>query len=206
MVFDDERARELRWLAEMTSRRREELDPSLVLLFGSRARGTATRSSDLDLLVAFDTQAPPLERIGRVLHLLEHSPWPVEVLACTPGQLESIRHRMFIRRIPKPSESRGKGSGGGLGLQGEQKESTGAARMSAICPSAPIRISHTAPGSTARDARSARSSIRSASPETWLALQREDDSWQERVPGFCRTRFANAHGLWNSGPWVGVTD
>ncbi len=45
-----------------------------VYLFGSWARGTADRRSDLDLLVVARTDLPPLERIGRVLELLQDSP------------------------------------------------------------------------------------------------------------------------------------
>jgi len=87
------------WLQEAARRLRDDLDPQLVLLFGSRARGTATRKSDIDLLVVWDTEAPPLARIDRVLHLLADSPWPVEVVIYTPKELEAVRHRPFVRSI-----------------------------------------------------------------------------------------------------------
>ena len=35
------------------------LKPQRVILFGSRARGEATRDSDIDLLVVVDDDAPP---------------------------------------------------------------------------------------------------------------------------------------------------
>jgi len=87
------------WLDTAVVRLRSAFDPSLVLLFGSRARGTATRRSDLDLLLVCETRDGPLERIGRVLRLLQDSPWPVEPVVLTPGELEAMSHRPFIRRI-----------------------------------------------------------------------------------------------------------
>ena len=87
------------WLDAAVVRLRAAFDPSLVLLFGSRARGTATRRSDLDLLLVCETADGPLERIGRVLRLLQDSPWPVEPVVLTPGELEAMSHRPFIRRM-----------------------------------------------------------------------------------------------------------
>ncbi len=80
-------------------RLRGALDPELVVLFGSRARGTATRRSDLDLLVVWETDQPPMDRIGYRLGLLSDSPWPVEVLAYTPSELERVRDRPFLRGV-----------------------------------------------------------------------------------------------------------
>ena len=87
------------WLDTATARLVRTFDPDLILLFGSRARGTATRRSDLDLLIACDTTEPPLCRIGRVLSLLSDSPWPVEALVYTSQELAAIAHRPFVRRI-----------------------------------------------------------------------------------------------------------
>jgi len=87
------------WLAEAVERLRDALAPELILLFGSHARGTATRRSDLDLLVVWDTDVPHLERIRRVLKLLADSPMPVEAIALTPRELEFRRHTPFMRRI-----------------------------------------------------------------------------------------------------------
>ncbi len=87
------------WLAAAVQRLRAALDPELVVLFGSRARGTATRRSDLDLLIVWETQEPHLARIGRVLQLLADSPWPLEVIAYTPRELEARRHSPFMRTI-----------------------------------------------------------------------------------------------------------
>ena len=88
-----------RWLAEAVGRLRTAFDPILIVQFGSHARGTATRRSDLDLLIVAETREPPLERIGRVLRLLADSPWPVDAIVFTPRELEAMRHTPFIRSI-----------------------------------------------------------------------------------------------------------
>lgn len=87
-----------RWLPDAVQRLRAALDPELILLFGSRARGTASRRSDIDLLVVWETDAGPLDRIGQVLGLLADSPWPVDVIAYTPADLRARRHSPFLRR------------------------------------------------------------------------------------------------------------
>jgi predicted nucleotidyltransferase len=87
------------WLDASVQRLRDRLDPERILLFGSRARGTETRRSDLDLLLVLRTEAPPLTRIGQVLELLADSPWPVEVIVYTPEELAARADTPFIRRI-----------------------------------------------------------------------------------------------------------
>jgi predicted nucleotidyltransferase len=87
------------WLEQATQRLRSRLNPSLILLFGSLARGTATRTSDVDLLVVWESDEAPLARIGRVLELLADSPRPLEVLALTPAELEARRSSRFMQTI-----------------------------------------------------------------------------------------------------------
>jgi len=87
------------WLDEAVQRLRARLHPELILLFGSRARGTETRRSDLDLLLVLRTEAPPLTRIGQVLELLADSPWPVEVIVYTPEEFAARADTPFLRRI-----------------------------------------------------------------------------------------------------------
>lgn len=87
------------WLEMAVERLRHRLDPELILLFGSRARGTQTRRSDLDLLLVQRTEAPPLARIGQVLELLADSPWPVEAIVFTPEEFAARADTPFLRRI-----------------------------------------------------------------------------------------------------------
>lgn len=70
-----------------------------VLLFGSRARGTASRRSDIDLFVVWDTPLAPLERIGRILSELRDAPRPVEAIVYTPRELRERAQSRFVKRI-----------------------------------------------------------------------------------------------------------
>jgi predicted nucleotidyltransferase len=70
-----------------------------VYLFGSHARGTATRRSDLDLLVLWETDLPPLERIGQVLWALRELPFAVEAVILTPQEFENRRGLPFLRGV-----------------------------------------------------------------------------------------------------------
>ena len=87
------------WLPTAVERLQQALQPQAIWLFGSHARGTATRRSDLDLLLVWETSLPILERIGQVLELLADAPCAVEPLCYTPDELERIRDRPFIRSI-----------------------------------------------------------------------------------------------------------
>jgi predicted nucleotidyltransferase len=70
------------------------------IVFGSWARGTNTRRSDLDLAVVLETERAFLDRrqdlcgIEDVLDGLHP-----ELLIYAPGELEAISHRPFIRRV-----------------------------------------------------------------------------------------------------------
>ncbi len=87
------------WLETAVARLVRELEPEQILLFGSFARGTATRRSDIDLCLVWDTKLPPLERIGKVLTLLKDAPRPVEAVAYTPDDLTRMSTSPFVRRI-----------------------------------------------------------------------------------------------------------
>ena len=65
----------------------------------SSARGTASRRSDIDLFVVWDTPLPPLERIGRILSELRDAPRAVEAIVYTPRELKERGDSRFIRRI-----------------------------------------------------------------------------------------------------------
>ncbi|GIW24937.1 MAG: hypothetical protein KatS3mg069_1204 [Meiothermus sp.] len=75
-----------------------------VYLFGSHARGTATRRSDLDLLVLWETPLSPLERIGTVLSALKDLPWVVEPVVLTPAELENRRDLPFLKGVLKEAK------------------------------------------------------------------------------------------------------
>jgi predicted nucleotidyltransferase len=69
------------------------------ILFGSYARGTATKRSDVDLIFIEDTDEPFLKRLDRYQYpLSDRFGGGVETLVYTPAELESIAHRPFIQQ------------------------------------------------------------------------------------------------------------
>ncbi|MFO7905125.1 MAG: nucleotidyltransferase domain-containing protein [Planctomycetota bacterium] len=72
------------------------------IVFGSYARGTATRHSDLDVLIIEDTSLPFLKRIDRYFDpLVERLGLAMDVLVYTPEEMETIKHRPFIQAALK---------------------------------------------------------------------------------------------------------
>jgi len=71
------------------------------LLFGSLARGEATRRSDVDILAVQETSKRFLDRYDGVLaDAVRALPgMDVDLLLYTPDELQSIAHRPFIRSI-----------------------------------------------------------------------------------------------------------
>ena len=70
------------------------------ILFGSLARGEATRRSDVDLILIQDTKKRFWDRYDGILldmgqAILGRS---VDILIYTPAELEQIKHRVFIRQ------------------------------------------------------------------------------------------------------------
>lgn len=81
-----------RQLPGIVERLARELDPVRIVLFGSHARGEASASSDIDLLVVL--RELPLQRkrevLARMLRLLADLPVSVDVV---PTDLDEIRRR-----------------------------------------------------------------------------------------------------------------
>ncbi len=69
----------------------EGLGARRVVLFGSRARGTATPDSDLDLLVVADVSGPLPRRMARARRLLEGLGVAADVLVFSPAEVEEYR-------------------------------------------------------------------------------------------------------------------
>jgi predicted nucleotidyltransferase len=87
---------------------RQSLDPiflkynlNKVTLFGSLSKGTASKKSDLDLLAIQETELSFFERLDGILKEIQLIVpyWGVDLLIYTPGELEKIRHRPFIKTI-----------------------------------------------------------------------------------------------------------
>lgn len=66
----------------------DELNPEMVILFGSYAYGKPTPHSDVDLLIVMKTSASLKERSWKVSRLLLPRPFPVDILVKTPKEIE----------------------------------------------------------------------------------------------------------------------
>lgn len=81
-------------------RLRERFAPLRVIVFGSRARGDALSTSDLDLILVSPRFAsvPFLDRPVQVLESLDY-PGGLELLCYTPEEFERKREEMGIVRV-----------------------------------------------------------------------------------------------------------
>jgi predicted nucleotidyltransferase len=73
-----------------------------VIVFGSAARQTATRKSDLDLMIIMETEKRFFDRyeaFDQVFYLIKDK--SIDLLIYTPEELERISSRPFIRTILK---------------------------------------------------------------------------------------------------------
>ncbi len=72
-----------------------------VTLFGSLSQGTGSKKSDLDLLAIQETELSFFERLDGILKEIQLIVpyWGVDLLIYTPGELEKIQHRPFIKNI-----------------------------------------------------------------------------------------------------------
>jgi predicted nucleotidyltransferase len=68
------------------------VQPSQVILFGSRARGDADDDSDVDLVVVYRTDKRFLDRLEE-LYALWNLPLAVDILAYTPEEFAEMRVR-----------------------------------------------------------------------------------------------------------------
>jgi predicted nucleotidyltransferase len=78
----------------------ERIGARKVFVFGSWARKSETRRSDLDLLVVMDTEKRFFDRydeFDEVYRLMRGT--AVDMLIYTPEELERISHRPFIQTI-----------------------------------------------------------------------------------------------------------
>ncbi len=64
------------------------ISPCRIILFGSRSRGQATESSDLDLLIVHDSGRPNRQVRRQIEHLLWGRRFPVDLIVATPEQID----------------------------------------------------------------------------------------------------------------------
>ena len=70
------------------------------VVFGSFARKTQSRKSDLDLMIIVQTNQRFFERYESFDEIFELIPGPaIDMLIYTPEEFKNIAHRAFIKRI-----------------------------------------------------------------------------------------------------------
>jgi len=74
-------------LNEIVSRIREAADPERLVLFGSRARGTARADSDFDILVIKESGEPRYKRSAPLYTKVADLPVEVEIVVYTPEEV-----------------------------------------------------------------------------------------------------------------------
>lgn len=77
-----------RLLDEMVRRIRDAMEPERVVLFGSRARGASSSSSDFDLLVIAESDQPRYRRSASLYTKLASLPVEVDVVVYTPDEVQ----------------------------------------------------------------------------------------------------------------------
>jgi uncharacterized protein len=75
-------------IAEMVDRIVRQFDPIRVILFGSHARGEATRDSDVDLLVVLPEVDDKRAAAVRIRRALADAPLAKDILVTTPEEIE----------------------------------------------------------------------------------------------------------------------
>ena len=75
-------------LEQVVARIRDAAQPDRIILFGSRARGSARADSDYDLLVIKESDEPRYRRAASLYTKLADLPVEVEVLVYTPAEVE----------------------------------------------------------------------------------------------------------------------
>jgi predicted nucleotidyltransferase len=88
-------------LQDITRRIVHRFNPEKVILFGSRASGTAQADSDVDLLVIMETNDPPIQRAIEVKRACRPRFVAMDVLVKTPEEVASRLRQgsFFLRQI-----------------------------------------------------------------------------------------------------------
>jgi uncharacterized protein len=94
-------------LAELVRRLVEAVHPERIYLFGSRARGDATKDSDYDVLLLFSQGEDSLRGLQReAYHALWGLGMPVDIVVMTCAFFE--RRRRALASLPATVEREGK--------------------------------------------------------------------------------------------------
>lgn len=79
-------------LQEIVRRLISRFAPRRILLYGSRANGTARPESDYDLLIVWRDENPPAARAAAVRQLLLDLGTPLDIAVVTPSEFDRFRN------------------------------------------------------------------------------------------------------------------
>jgi predicted nucleotidyltransferase len=91
---------------EVIERIARRFSPEKIILFGSRARGTADEGSDFDLLVLFDEVADPNRRSAELYAALGDFPYATDIVVSTTRRFE--RYRDVVNTVYWPAAHEGR--------------------------------------------------------------------------------------------------
>jgi predicted nucleotidyltransferase len=89
-------------LEEIVARIKEVAQPERIILFGSRAQGTARPESDFDLLVIKESDEPRYRRAAPLYTALAEVPVEIEVIVYTPDEVsewDSVREAFVTTAV-----------------------------------------------------------------------------------------------------------
>lgn len=93
-------------LLEMVRRIVQRFDPDRIILFGSRARGTAREDSDVDLLVVMPVEGSLREKAIEIGVLLRDILVPKDIVVVTPESFAWRQHVIGTIEWPAAREGR----------------------------------------------------------------------------------------------------
>ena len=93
-------------IEQITRRIVEACHPRRIILFGSRARGTAAPNSDVDLMVEMETPLRPIQRMQAIYGLFGPRHWSMDVVVYTPEEISE--HRQYRNSLLRVIEAEGK--------------------------------------------------------------------------------------------------
>ncbi len=96
----EERAKELAAEAERIAAFLAERGATLVLVFGSFARGKVRSWSDLDMIAVMDSDLPFIKRLGELYGEIAPKVG-LDLLVYTPDEWQEMQRRSFIQRALK---------------------------------------------------------------------------------------------------------
>lgn len=101
-----ERGDATEWIPVIVDRLVRRFQPLKIVLFGSHARGEATRHSDVDLLVVLPHVDDPGDVMEEMLAALEDVPVPKDVIPTDPQEIE--REGDLIGPVLRPALREGR--------------------------------------------------------------------------------------------------